>query len=89
LGTAGLGGGGLPAAGDSVNDYGFPGDTNSGGGGGAGTGANVEANPGGNGGSGVVVIRYLGAAVATGGTITTSGGYTYHRFTSSGTLTVG
>jgi hypothetical protein len=26
--------------------------------------------------------------VATGGTITSSGGYTYHKFTSSGTFTV-
>jgi hypothetical protein len=33
------------------------------------------------------VIRYTGAsAVATGGTITTSGGYVYHTFTASGNL---
>jgi hypothetical protein len=32
-------------------------------------------------------VRYLGSTVATGGTITSSGGYTYHTFTSSGTLT--
>jgi hypothetical protein len=35
----------------------------------------------------VVVIRYAGAQVATGGTVTSSGGYTYHRFNSSGTFT--
>jgi hypothetical protein len=40
----------------------------------------------GNGGSGVVIVRYLGGQIATGGTITSSGGYTYHTFTSSGTL---
>jgi hypothetical protein len=41
----------------------------------------------GNGGSGVVVIRYFGAPKASGGTITQTGGYTYHTFTSSGTFT--
>jgi hypothetical protein len=34
-----------------------------------------------------VIIRYLGAQRATGGTITTSGDYTIHTFTSSGTFT--
>jgi hypothetical protein len=41
----------------------------------------------GNGGSGIVVIRYLGAQKGTGGTVTSSGGYTIHTFTSSGTFT--
>ena len=37
---------------------------------------------------GVFIIRYLGTvAKATGGTITTSGGYTIHTFTSAGTFT--
>jgi hypothetical protein len=40
------------------------------------------------GGSGIVIIRYVGSARATGGTITTSGGYTIHEFTTSGTFTV-
>jgi len=40
-----------------------------------------------DGGSGVVIIRYLGTPKATGGTITQSGGYTYHTFTSNGTFT--
>jgi hypothetical protein len=36
-----------------------------------------------------VVIRYPGAsAIATGGTITNSGGYVYHTFTASGNLVV-
>jgi hypothetical protein len=38
------------------------------------------------GGSGVVIVRYLGAPKASGGTITESDGYTYHTFTSSGNL---
>tara|TARA_R110002153_G_scaffold61938_2_gene166860 strand:- start:207 stop:1073 length:867 start_codon:yes stop_codon:yes gene_type:complete len=37
------------------------------------------------GGSGVIVIRYSGGQVGTGGTVTSAGGYTYHTFTSSGT----
>jgi hypothetical protein len=44
---------------------------------------------GGTGGSGVVIIRYLtGTASCTGGTVTTSGSYTIHTFTGSGTFTV-
>jgi hypothetical protein len=39
------------------------------------------------GGSGVVIIRYVGAQRGTGGTVTSSGGYTYHTFNSSGTYT--
>lgn len=43
----------------------------------------------GSGGSGVVIISYpTGTLTATGGTITTSGGYTIHTFTSNGTFTV-
>jgi hypothetical protein len=34
-----------------------------------------------------VIIRYLGSQVATGGTVTSSGGYTIHTFTGSGTFT--
>jgi hypothetical protein len=40
------------------------------------------------GGSGIVIVRYLGGTRATGGTITSAGGYTIHTFTSSGTFTV-
>jgi hypothetical protein len=53
------------------------GATNTGGGGGAS----------GNGGSGIVIIRYAGAQRGTGGTVTSSGGFTIHTFTSSGTYT--
>lgn len=42
---------------------------------------------GGAGGSGVVIIRYLGSQRGTGGTVTSSGGYTIHTFTSSSTYT--
>jgi hypothetical protein len=35
----------------------------------------------------VVIVRYVGPQRGTGGTITSSGGYTIHRFTSSGTFT--
>ncbi len=54
--------------------------------------ANGAANTGngaagiGTGGSGIVVIRYLGAQKGSGGTVTSSGGYTIHTFTSSGTF---
>jgi hypothetical protein len=41
----------------------------------------------GSGGSGIFVIRYLGAQRGTGGTVTSSGGYTIHTFTSSGNFT--
>jgi hypothetical protein len=45
--------------------------------------------PSGAGGSGVVIIAYpTGTLTATGGSITTSGGFTIHRFTSSGTFIV-
>jgi hypothetical protein len=40
-----------------------------------------------NGGSGVVIIRYLGtAARATGGSVSISGGYVIHTFTTSGSF---
>jgi hypothetical protein len=46
------------------------------------------AYPGGNGGSGLCIVRYQsGTQIGTGGTVTSSGGYYYHTFTSSGTFT--
>jgi hypothetical protein len=39
---------------------------------------------GGAGGSGIVIIRYLGSQRGIGGTVTSSGGYTIHTFTTSG-----
>jgi hypothetical protein len=43
---------------------------------------------GGTGGSGTVIVRYAGNTKGTGGTITSSGGYTYHTFTTPGTFTL-
>ncbi len=61
-------------------------NTGSGGGGGGSNGTTYTAGY--AGGSGIAIIRYLtGAITATGGTIVTSGGYTYHTFTSNGTFT--
>lgn len=78
-GNAGVGGTGGGAT--STSGIATP---NTGGGGAGGYGA-----PGGGtaGGSGVVVIRYAGAQRGTGGTVSSSGGYTYHLFTTSGTFT--
>lgn len=79
-GSGGLGGGGSGAT--SSGGTGAAGTANTGGGGGGG-GYN---GTGGAGGSGVVIIRYAGLPRATGGTITQSGGYTIHAFTTSGTF---
>ena len=73
-GAGGTGGGGAGG--------GTSGSANTGGGGGCGRDGTA-----GGGGSGVVIIRYLGTQRATGGTVTSSGGYTIHTFTSSGTFT--
>ncbi|MCC8977604.1 glycine-rich domain-containing protein [Bradyrhizobium acaciae] len=78
-GSGGGGNGGLQANGSNATA------NTGGGGGGAGWGYHV----GGDGASGVVIISYpTGSLTATGGTVTTSGGYTVHTFTSSGTFTV-
>jgi hypothetical protein len=69
-GDAGGGGGGGVA------------NTGSGGGGG-GQGAGEAGDPGG---SGLCIVRYSGAQKGSGGTVYTSGGFTYHKFTSSGTF---
>lgn len=81
VGAGGAGGGG---AGGIQSGAGVAGTTNTGGGGG---GGGQGAAGGGTGGSGIVVIRYAGAQRGTGGTITSSGGFTIHTFTSSGTYT--
>lgn len=77
-GSGGLGGGGAGGGGANV---GSAGSVNTGGGGG---GGGTNSN-GGNGGSGIVIISYLGSQRGTGGTVTSSGGYTIHTFTSSST----
>ena len=58
------------------------GGANTGGGGG---GTDPESDVAGNGGSGIVIIRYLGNPIATGGTVSQSGGNTIHTFTQIGT----
>ena len=84
-GAAGAGGGGK--GGDSLTSgtqtNGTAGTANTGGGGG---GSGYQRD-GGAGGSGIVIVRYVGAQKGTGGTVTSSGGYTIHTFTSSGTYT--
>jgi hypothetical protein len=55
---------------------------------GAGGEGDCPCRRGGNGGSGIVQVRYAGGTQASGGNYTyTSGGYTIHVFTSSGTFT--
>jgi hypothetical protein len=54
---------------------------------GAGGAAVGSGTTSGAGGSGVVILRYLGPQRGTGGTVTSSGGYTIHTFTTSGTYT--
>jgi len=54
---------------------------------GSGGGGNTGLANGGNGSGGIAIVRYPGTPKAQGGTITQSGGYTYHTFTSNGTLT--
>ena len=57
------------------------------GGGGGGVHGDYWGGYGGNGGSGVVIISYSGTQRGSGGTVTSSGGYTIHTFTTSGTYT--
>lgn len=81
-GSGGSGGGGAGTGGS--NATGTSGSSNTGGGGG---GGGYSTGTGGAGGSGVVIIRYLGPQKGSGGTVSISGGYTYHTFTTSGTFT--
>jgi hypothetical protein len=78
-GYGGYGGGGAGSTGSTAGN----GNSNTGGGG----GSCGNGGTGGNGGSGLVIIRYAGSQRGTGGIIASSGGYTYHTFTSSGTYT--
>lgn len=81
-GGTGGGGNGGGSGGGATN-----GTANRGGGGGGATGGDGSAA--GSGGSGIVILRYLtGTVNATGGTITTSGGYTIHTFTSNDNFVV-
>jgi hypothetical protein len=90
-GAGGLGGGGNGGRGNGTGSVIPPtlGSINTGGGGGGGGATRLAAGTGKPGGSGIVIVRYAGTTTkATGGTITTAGGYTYHTFTSSGIFTV-
>ena len=80
-GVGGTGGGGNALPSGIANNSSADGTANTGGGGGN------TGNASSTGGSGICIIRYSGAQAATGGTIVTSGGYTYHTFLTSGTLT--
>lgn len=83
-GGSGSGGGGTGGVNGPTAATNATANSGSGGGGGA---QSDGYRAGGNGGSGVVIISYLGAQRGTGGTVTSSGGYTIHTFTSSGTYT--
>ena len=87
--VAGAGGSGGGGAGGLArfDTAGTNGTANTGGGGGGGGSGAVINN--GNGGSGIVILKYLTSSMsATGGTITTSGLYTIHSFTSNGNFVV-
>jgi hypothetical protein len=88
IASGGIGGGGQGGNGEFFTTLtGSNGVVNTGGGGGGAAGRGDSAGDGGSGGSGVVILRYIGSPVATGGNITQSGSYTYHTFTSSGDFT--
>jgi hypothetical protein len=82
--VGGVGGGGAGGA-NSGTVAGTAGLANTGGG--AGGGGENASTTGVSGGSGIVILRYAGAQRGTGGTVVTSGGYTYHTFLTSGTFT--
>ena len=75
------------AVGGGVTGYNLTGSNGTANTGGGGYGGTTGTTTGYNGGSGLVVIRYLGTQKGTGGTVTSSGGYTIHTFLSSGTYT--
>jgi hypothetical protein len=76
--------GGLGGGGNGTTGVGQSGAPNTGGGGG---GSNFNSSTFSSGGSGIVIIRYPGAQIATGGTVTTSQGDTIHTFTTTGSST--
>ena len=76
--------GGDGGPGRAYGNYNPPDQTGNSGNGGIG-GTNYS---GGNGANGIVVLRYNGNPIATGGTITQSGGYTIHSFTQLGNSSI-
>jgi hypothetical protein len=85
-GTAHHNGVGGAGGGATAVDSGTPSNATANTGGGGAGGIYVGGN-GSSGGSGIVIIRYAGSQRGTGGTVVTTGGYTYHTFTSSSTFT--
>jgi len=86
-GSGGNGGGGAGAAYNLSQLIGGSGTPNTGGGGGG--SVTIVNSTSGSGGSGIVIISYSGTTpLATGGTITYSGGQVIHTFTSSGTFNI-
>jgi hypothetical protein len=79
------GGGGATAGATSGNDTSNATANTGSGSGAAGTGG--APNTTGSGGSGLCIVRYAGSQAGSGGSIVTTGGYTYHTFTSNGTFT--
>lgn len=77
-------GGNGTTAGSGAGGTGGSGGANTGGGGG---GMAISVGTAGAGGSGIFILRYLGNQRGTGGTVTSSGGYTIHTFLSSGNFT--
>jgi hypothetical protein len=53
---------------------------------GGGGGGNLVPQQGAAGGSGIVIVKYAGTQRATGGTVTSAGGFTIHTYTTSGTF---
>jgi hypothetical protein len=90
VGTADIGGIGGGGAGTLTDTKAGDGTANTGGGGGgAGYLSGTASRVGGNGGTGVVIISYpTGSLSAVGGTVTTIGTNTVHKFNSSGTFKV-
>lgn len=81
-GTGGIGGGANGPGTGAGN--GNNGTANTGGGGSGSFNDAGAARTGGSGGSGIVIVAYPGPARATGGTISSEGGFTFHRFTAVG-----
>ena len=83
-GSSGNSGNGTPGAAVTVSNAAAFGYTNNKGAGGQGT---LSGGAGNSGSDGIVIIRYLGPQIATGGVVSTVNGYTVHTFTTGGTLT--
>jgi hypothetical protein len=82
-GVGGLGGGGTGGTSTAPAVTATTGSPNTGGGGGGGSTLGQYVK----GGSGIVIIRYPGPPIATGGTITSVDGDTIHTFTATGSST--